>query len=141
MLNFLVSKNSWLFKILLVPTLSLAGYNIFMQRSLFYSLYVFLTCCFVFFGFFPWYAKAYRGLGIEDHFEKIMTPSVYILLIISLLRFLGIPTLIAEVIFAVLGILLFAFNLALIKCHLNDKDTLPPSYFGANLYLKAETEK
>jgi hypothetical protein len=86
----------------------------------------------------PWYTKAYRGLGIEEHFGKLAGFASYLAFAICLSRLAGLTPL--WVTLSLIGLPLAAFglyvNFALIGHHRKDKDTQPPSFFAAGLYQK-----
>lgn len=78
--------------------------------------------------FFPWYAKADRGYGIEEHFEKTMVPLAYILSLGGIV-FWAVPNWGILVFSNVLLIPIWVVNFILIHFHYRDHDQTPPSFF------------
>ena len=80
---------------------------------------------------------AERYEGIELHFKKALSPTVYIAFLGSLL-FIIFPSPI------ILGIMVFLLaviahvNVILIYLHLRDQQDLPVNYFSGNKYVKSE---
>ena len=84
--------------------------------------------------FFPWYPKAFRGCGIEEHFEKTIVPTSYMMVATAIVYhlwescwpFLAFAGLLLTIIISV--------NFILLYFHFRDQDPLPPSYFTQNLH-------
>lgn len=89
-----------------------------------------------FFALFPWYRRPYRGLGIEEHFRKMLIFSLYPFLIANLLFYLWGPLLVLNLVLSFLLMILLVINFLLLSYHFRDPDQTPPAYFAANLYLK-----
>ena len=100
----------------------------------------FLTLVFIhiLFGIIPWNGQnpEYRGLGIEEHYQQALCIHVYLLAIHSILRLTIASSVVFDAIGIVVGIVFLFAGLMLLKYHLNDKDTTPPAYFAAELYLR-----
>lgn len=119
----------------IAPTLT-AGW----QSGLFI---LFAVLCLALFAcaWIPWYPKAYRGLGIEEHFGKLAGFASYVVFLVCLARLAGLTPVwvtlsLISMPLAALGLYV---NLALIGHHRKDFDTQPPSFFAAGLYEKIET--
>ncbi len=101
---------------------------------------IFATLCLALFvcAWIPWYTKAYRGLGIEEHFGKLAGFASYLAFVVGLSRLAGLTPIWVTLI--LIGLPLAALglyvNFALIGHHRKDKDTQPPSFFAAGLYQK-----
>lgn len=102
--------------------------------SILYIVFVFLCLLINFFRFKPWYSKKDRGYGIEEHFEKTLVPTAYILVCFNLLYFVwdkAWPILLFAVL---LFIIILHVNFILIYFHYKDRDSTPPSYFVRSLH-------
>src|SRR3989338_2805302 len=95
-----------------------------------------IFCVFCFFititRFFPWYSRAFRGLGIEEHFEKTLVPTSYIMVITAIVYLLWERCWPFLVFVNLLFIVIILVNFTLLYFHFRDHDPLPPSYFAQN---------
>lgn len=86
--------------------------------------------------FIPWNGPNNRGYGIEEHFEKTIVPSSYILVITNTLHFLWIKGWPILLVASLMLIVIQGVNIILLYFHFKDYDLTPPSYFSRNLHLK-----
>lgn len=101
------------------------------------TLYLaFLSLCFfiTLTRLIPWYASKDRGAGIEEHFEKTLVPTSYIMVITNLLYFLWKSCWPFLLFTLPLLLLIIGVNLILLYFHSRDKDPTPPSYFARSIY-------
>lgn len=147
-MKFLFYRKSIFFRIIFVCTLGLWAWNFLQIKDmgapitfLSHIILSVLAALIIIFAFVPWYGFKYKGLGIDDHFEKILIPTTYILLIYNGLLYLGFSSLIFNVILSFILIVFLYVNITLLNYHLQDRDQSPPSYFAANLYLEENKEK
>ncbi len=82
------------------------------------------------FAFIPWYGKKYKGRGIELHFEKVFTPTLYTFLVINILFTMNLVSLIMNIILIFLYGFLLTTNVLLLYLHFQDKDKTPPSHYA-----------
>jgi len=138
----LTKLKSPLFKIIFISMLALwigsfitiqKVFNLFLVSHLLLSL---LALTLTLFAFIPWYGRNYKGLGIEDHFEKILAVMTYLMIFDSALILMGLQSFVVEILLNIIFIIFLFVNITLLRYHLNDSDTTPPAYFAANLYLK-----
>lgn len=101
---------------------------------------LFAVCCLALFicAWIPFYAKDFRGLGIEEHFGKLAGFASYLAFAVYLARLAGLTPLWVTLILIGLPLALLGLyvNAALIGHHRKDLDKQPPSYFSAGLYQK-----
>lgn len=134
-------KNKF-FKIIFILSLCLWGFNLYrldFQITLFTVTFVFLSVLYgviLIFGLIPWYGLKYKGLGIEDHFEKIGVAVTYLMLLLNALLVFGIKISFLNILFSVLFSALIVLNGVLLSYHFKDKDKTSPGYFTTNRYLE-----
>lgn len=137
-----MSLRNTFFKIIFVLGLCLWGfgsYKLNLQSTLFGRTYVLLSILYgilVFFAFIPWYGLKYKGLGIEDHFEKILVATTYLMLLVNALLFFGLSISFLNILFSILFFALIILNGVLLSYHFKDKDPTPPGFFTTNKYLE-----
>lgn len=90
----------------------------------------------VIFALIPWYGWKHKGLGIEDHFEKILVATTYLMLLINTFLFFGLEVPFLNILFSILFFALIVLNGVLLSYHLKDKDPTPPGFFMTNKYLE-----
>ena len=95
----------------------------------------------ILFAFVPWYGFKYKGLGISGHYEKVLLPTTYLLLIYNLLTIYGLSIFTLNAILVLLFFFLISINFILLYYHFKDQGKTPPSYFAANLYLKDQKQQ
>ncbi len=139
----LINTKSLLFKIILLATLFLLGFQTKAFIADHSGLARIMGLCVIglgvvnlIAGFIPWYGGQYKGLGIEQHIERAAILTTYLLLVNHILFFFGADVWPWQVFLMILFAAILILNLILIYYHLVDKDKTPPSYFAANLYLK-----
>lgn len=138
--------NSGVFKLSGVLTFTLFFFNlvslfhnVFSPTEISFLILGILASLIAFCALFPWYKRAYRGLGIEEHFRKIFTYSLYPFLIANLVFTLKGPGLVLNLILSGLMTFVLVINAILLSYHFRDPDKTPPAYFAANLYLTKES--
>lgn len=110
-------------------------YHLFVfPKSFFFILFCLLCLVITFIRFYPWYKQQDRGAGIEEHFEKTMVPTSYIMVVTNIIYHFwssGWPFLLFA---SLLLLIIQSVNFILLTFHFRDKDPTPPSYFTRNLY-------
>ena len=96
--------------------------------------FLFLSLLFTLIRFISWNKSHNKGHGIEEHFEKILVPLAYILVVIHGTYFLGSKWWIFLMVGSLLLLPILYVNFILIYFHLKDKDKTPPGYFSRSLY-------
>lgn len=106
-----------------------------------FIIYIILCALITLTRFFPWYKPQDRGAGIEEHFEKTLVPTSYIMVVINAvfifwknawpLVLAGMPLL----------LVIISVNFILIYFHRRDKNPTPPSYFARSLYKITESDQ
>lgn len=97
-----------------------------------FSLFITVT------RFVPWYAKQFRGFGIEEHFEKTLVPTSYIMVVSGIIYRLWETCWPLLLTVNLLLVVIISVNFILLYFHFRDHDPLPPSYFAQNLHAKGE---
>lgn len=145
-MDHLFKTKSPLFILVSLVTFGLLTYDLYLTWSTTPSaaLHITKTVIFafaliiLFFALFPWYGIKFFGLGISEHFRNILIPCVYVLLIYVILARNGYQSLPANFVLGALLFVVMGINGILLFYHFKDKDSSPPAYFAANLYLKEE---
>lgn len=132
----LLNPNTILFRLLVVPILTTSLYLAFIRSNVYFGFHTLSVLILTAFGYFPFYTKPYRGLGIETHFQQLMTPNVYLLGLLCIPNILNLNWNMVYIPVSIVNLVLIVLNVLLVRCHSADSDSLPPSYFGAELYLK-----
>lgn len=99
-----------------------------------------LAIALILFGLIPFYKPRYAGLGIEEHYGRILVVTTYPLLIQTGLSLAGWTSLVLNIVLGLVFVALLISNLILLVLHLRDKDKSPPAYFAADLYLKENSQ-
>lgn len=129
-------KNKF-FKIIFVLSLFLWILNLYkLDLHITFILLSILYGILVIFALIPWYGWKYKGLGIEDHFEKILVATTYLMFLINVLLFFGVEISFLNILFSVLFFALIILNGVLLSYHFRDNDPTPPGYFMTNKYLE-----
>jgi hypothetical protein len=138
----LFSPKSISFRMIFILTLASWGWNIMVIETASSSLFKFsfialsvLACLILVIAMIPWYGLKYVGLGIEDHFDKMLIPTTYLLLISNLFYLLKLQISVFNLFTCLVLLVILAINAILLTYHFRDPDKTPPSYFGADLYL------
>lgn len=97
--------------------------------SVSYLFFIILAFSITIIRFFPWYTKESRGSGIEEHFEKVLVPVAYILLIGFVMMFFFKSPWLYFVLMDIFFIAVLSVNATLIYYHFIDMDPTPPSFF------------
>lgn len=100
------------------------------------SLVYVLALTLILFAAIPWYGLKYKGYGIEEHYENMLLPTVYLLLLHETLFALDLGSVVFSVLVCVVFLVLLAINIFLLTLHFRDHDKTPPAYFARELYLK-----
>lgn len=125
------------FKIIFVLSIFLWGFNLYkLNLHIPFILLSVLYGILVVFALTPWYGWKHKGLGIEDHFEKILVATTYLMLLINALLFFGLEISFLNILFSVLFFVLIILNGVLLSYHFKDKDPTPPGFFTTNKYLE-----
>lgn len=104
-----------------------------------YIAFLFLCGLITVIRFIPWYHRKDRGAGIEEHFEKTLVPTSYIMVVANSLYFFWMKAWPFLVFIFPLLLLIMIVNGILLYFHKRDKNTTPPSYFARSLYKTPET--
>lgn len=96
------------------------------------ALAVFAGLCFfvTLIRFIPWYSRADRGFGIEEHFQKTLVPTSYIMTATNIVFFFWKNCGPFLVFASLLITVILCINFILIYFHFKDKDPTPPSLFS-----------
>lgn len=100
-----------------------------------FLLYLFLSLLITVIRFKPWYKKEDRGAGIEEHFEKVLVPLSYIMVLTNLIYHYWQASWPFLLFVSFLFTVILSVNFILLYFHTKDHDSTPPSYFARNLYL------
>lgn len=147
MLKAFFHPKSLIFRMIVTGTLALwmvVNLKVLQMHSVVFKVsHVILSALGVFiyvFAIIPWYGREYKGLGIEEHYVKILVPTTYLLLFHNALVFSGWPSATLCIALSCLFLGLLTTNSILLFYHLKDGDKTPPAYFAANLYLKNQAK-
>ncbi len=101
---------------------------------------LYLCLCFLvtFIRFYPWYPTKDRGAALEEHFEKTLVPTAYIMVVVHLFWFLTLKPWPFLIFVCLLFLPILAVNAILLTFHFQDQDPTPPAYFSRSLYLSPE---
>lgn len=114
-----------------VVTLALIFTNFFTQV---FSLTGWIVCTLyvtlLAFAIIPWYGWRYKGLGIEEHFEKIFLIVTYFFLPHEALLFFGFGFWGFDLFLSLIFLPLVLINGTLLFYHFTDKDKTPPAYYA-----------
>lgn len=136
------SLKSPLYWFIILSAIVLWSYRIYQSNPLlphidwFFLIYSACNLMMLCFALIPWSGLAYKGLGVDDHFEKIASPFMIIWLLQGIFPLEAPLSDIINGAFSVLMGIFLIINFILLSYHFKDKDPTPPGYFGANLYLK-----
>ncbi|MBX7147888.1 hypothetical protein K1X76_02280 [bacterium] len=145
-LKFFFNRHGNIVRILSALGVFLFAYNLYHLKNewaarghltvISYLVMLVLAIGIYFCNYFPWYSKSDRGWGIEEHFEKTIVPTGYILVLTNLAYcvWLNPWPLLWAVIF--MFALILSVNFILIYFHFKDKSSDPPSLFVRNFHLK-----
>jgi hypothetical protein len=139
-LKFFFNRQGKFFFLVTILGLSLMGWQLFFLPQKWIShglltdllLISFLFLCFLFFvcRFIPWYPSLKKGQGIEQHFEKMIVPTSYLMVLVgSFLSFFNSPWIVLFLSCLILFVLL-VINFILIYLYLKDTDKTSPGYFS-----------
>ena len=115
----------WLFNLLEVVILD----HYFPQTVIFLVLGA-LAFLVIGFALYPWYGFKYKGLGIDEHFENVAVPVVYLFLLVNILTGLDMMVLWLQVILIILFLLIIGTNLVLLYHHVRDHDSSAPACYS-----------
>lgn len=142
MITQLIKPRSFLFRSIIALTTFLWLWNGLHPNLSSTQLFIFthnikfvLALVIILFAVIPWYGRIYKGLGIEDHYEKMLLPTIYLLLIDQILLLFHLSFIFWNFFLIVLFLVVILLNALLLYYHFKDKDKTPPAYFAANLYL------
>lgn len=124
----------WLLMILNLYRLSSEGADRGVVTGVFFVLFIILCLFITITRFLPWYPKAFRGCGIEEHFEKTMVPTSYIMVTTAVVYLLWKNCWPFLLFVSLLLTVIISVNFILLYFHFRDHDPLPPSFFAQNLH-------
>lgn len=93
------------------------------------------------FAFIPWYGFKYKGRGIEEHYENILIPGSYTILMSEILYYLGIQLSLINIFLIALYTIFLFIHFTLLIYHFSDLDQTPPAYFASEEYLQNDSNQ
>lgn len=137
MMSSLLNQRSTPFRLIQLATVFLWLWNGLHRIENTVTTNIAYALIFIIIGFalFPWYSRKYKGLGIEDHFEKMLIPTTYLVLLDQILRLFFPAVLIWNIFLVSVFSFFITVNLILLFFHFRDHDKTPPAYFAAGLFL------
>ena len=100
----------------------------------FFLFYLFLAFLITVFRFKPWYKKEDRGAGIEEHLEKTLVPTSYMMVLTNVIYHYWQASWPLLFFMSLLFMVILSVNFILLYFHNRDTDPTPPSYFARSLY-------
>lgn len=100
------------------------------KTAIIYGLFMAQCLLITVIRFWPWYPRADRGHGIEEHFQKNLVPVAYLMVLVNMVPFVWQDP---SPLFILLALCLLPFhyvNFILIYFHLIDKTPEPPAFLS-----------